>query len=357
MTIRNQYLAISGLLLSTLLLQGCEKNSEIRERNPLTVSTVSIEEPIVNHQRNFKGTVVPADLTPLSFRVEGELEAILVRKGQKVEKGQLLARLDSSKLRQQLADAQAQYELASKQENRGRDLVGRNMISQSEFDELQATKRIAEVNYTIAKHNLDYTQLIAPFDGYISEVPKKSYENVTLGEVILSLYRGDVVRVDLALSDATLATLNPNENTRQYQVETRFFGSDEVYYTRYVQHNSEPEQGSNSFRLSMEMTQVTPPILPGTSANLYVDMVGIGLQTIEGYQIPMTALDAGHQANEFYVWKVSGDTVHKVPVEIAKINSGGAVVSKGVKSGDVLVNTNLRRLRNDAVVVLMEGEE
>jgi RND family efflux transporter MFP subunit len=354
-------LFISGkfaLCVVTLFaIQGCSEPVAIKPRKPLTVSTIKIKHPVNNQFRNFKGSVMPADLTPLSFRVAGELSEILVHEGQKVDKGQLLARLESDKYRQKLADAQAQFDLALKQQSRGRDLLTRKMVSQSEYDELTANRRLMEVNYQAAKNNVKYTDLIAPFAGYVSSVDKKSFESTGVAEKVLTIYRDDVVRIRLIISDTVIALINPDNQTRTYQVKTSFSGDDRSFTSRYYQHSSEPSAGSNAFEFWLEMPQVSPPILPGTSANLDVDLVSAGLGVIKGYQVPMTALDAGRKAGDFYIWKLVDGKVHRHSVEIIQMNNQGAVIASGVKTDDVIVNSSLRKLREDAVVVVADREE
>ena len=347
--------AVMALLLS--LLPGCLEQPVIKEPKPLMVTTFTVQKPVETQYRNFKGTVIAADLTPLSFRLEGELETILVRNGQKVKQGQLLARLNDSKLHQQLADTQAQYELAEKQLNRARDLIKRKMISQSELDELTTSKRIAQVNFEVAKNNLKYTHLLAPFNGYISDVPKQSFESVNPGETILTLYRNDVVRVRVEISNTVLASINPDINERNYKVQTTFSGDQRTHILSYYQHTSEPAEGENAFKFWLEMPQVTPAILPGTTANLNVDMVEAGLSIVSGYVVPMTVLDAGSKEGEFYIWKLIDGKVHKQPVDIVQVIKDGAIISKGLHSGDILVSSNLRRLRDNAVVATAEEEE
>jgi len=350
-----QMKTVNKLLLvmaGALLLQGCGEEKVIEPRKPLTVSAITIEKPVDSQFRSFKGQVMPADLTPLSFRVAGELEGIMVRAGQKVSKGELLAKLDSDKLRQQLSDAQVQYDLALKQYRRGSDLLKREMVSQSEYDELNANLRLARVRLQTAQNSLEYTRLVAPFDGYVSEVPKKSYESVSPGETILSVYRDDIVRVRIAISDVVLALINPDRQIRDYAVKTTFSGDDGQYILKHYEHSSEPVEGGNVYEFWLQMDQVTPAILPGATANLDVDMVAAGLGVIQGYQIPMTAIDPGNKEGEFYIWKVTNGVVNRVPVDIVKINSMGALVSKGIKAGDKIVNSGLRKLRDNAVVAL-----
>jgi len=340
------------------LLQGCLDAPVIKERKPLMVTTFTVQKPVDTQYRDFKGTVVAADLTPLSFRLEGELSAILVRNGQHVQQGELLAKLDDSKLRQQLADTQAQYELAVKQQQRAQELLNKKMASQSEFDEISTNRRIAQVNFAVAKNKLEYSNLVAPFSGYISDVPKQSFESVNPGETILTIYRDDVVRVRVEISNTVLASINPDINERNYKVQTTFSGDQRTHSLSYYQHSSEPAEGENAFKFWLEMPQVEPPILPGTSASMMVDLLEAGLLNITtGYVVPMTAIDAGSKEGEFYIWKLIDGKAHKQPVDITQINQDGAIISKGLHSGDLLVSSNLHRLRDKTVVATAEKEE
>lgn len=352
----NKLFKYAALPLSVALLAGCGQDTVVRERAQTMVSTYEVQKPIQNQYRNFKGTVAPADITSLSFRIEGELQGIVVKTGQHVHKGDLLAQLDDSKLRQQLADAQAQYELAVKQQSRGQDLRKKKMISPSELDELTANRKIAQVAYEVAKNNLEYSRLVAPFDGFVSEIPKESYESVNPGETVLSVYRDDVVRVRVGVSDIVLATIDPDDDTREYAIPTRFSGDERQFAVNYYEHSSEPVSGGNAFELWLEMPQVEPPILPGTTANLDVDMLAAGLSYTQGYSVPMTAIDAGDKHGEFYIWKYRDGTVHKQGVEIVKVTSEGAIISKGVQSGEQLVNSNLKKLRDKAMVTIVGKE-
>ena len=100
------------------------------------MSSLTVDQSVTSQYRTFKGQVEAAENTPLAFRVEGELQRVLVKSGQQVKKGDLLAELDADKFQQQRNDAQVQYQLATKQLQRGRELFERKMISKAELDEL-----------------------------------------------------------------------------------------------------------------------------------------------------------------------------------------------------------------------------
>ncbi|MGF1735489.1 efflux RND transporter periplasmic adaptor subunit [Photobacterium satsumensis] len=339
--------------LSMLVLAGCQEPPQQQETASLSVSSLLVEQPITSQFRTFKGQVEAAENTPLAFRVEGELQRVLVKSGQQVKKGQLLAQLDADKFEQQRNDAQVQFQLATKQLQRGRELFERKMISKAELDELSANHKLAKVNFNSAERRLGYTRLVAPFNGVVADVPKESYEAVSPGEAVVSLYQDDLLYINIAVSDNVLAMLNPLQTNRSYQPMARFGTESQTYPVNYLEHTSELEPQSQTYRMWFEMAQREPAILPGTSVSLRVDMAEAGLSTQQGYQLPMTAIEAGREEGQFFVWKVEDNQVHKMEVGIGQLNNHGASVSSGISEGDRLVTSSLRKLRDGMDVTLL----
>ncbi|KJY83974.1 membrane protein [Vibrio galatheae] len=332
--------------LSTLAIVACTPDNAHRETNPIMVDTYLVAAAAESQFRSFNGQVMPAELTPLSFRLDGKLTSILVREGDNVTKGQVIATLDDSKAKQNLIDAQAKYELALKQVQRGRELRSSKMISRAELDELTANIQFAEANLGSAKARMNYVRLRAPFDGVISSVDKKKFENVSPAEQVVSIYQGNQVYVKIEVSDSVLAMLNLAKVGQNYQPVASFSGHSGSYPVAYYEHNSELHPQSQTYEVWLRMPQSQPPIVPGTSAKVSVDLVKAGLNTFQAYQVPMTAIDAGLHSQEFYVWKLEQGHAHRCSVVVDQITGNGALVGTGIEKGDVLINSNLRKLRD-----------
>lgn len=348
-------LSLLSLLMAVIGLQGCQSEEAVVDAKPLGVSVIEVAEPVSSQFRSFNGQVEPAENTPLAFRVEGEISRVLVKTGQQVRKGQLLASLDADKFEQQLRDAKVQFDLALKQLERGRELYSRNMISSAELDELTANRSLTQVRYESAKARLGYTRLVAPFSGVVSSVPKESFEAVSPGEAVVSLYQDDRVYINIPVSDTVIAMVNPAAVARNYQPMARFGNSENRYPVTYLEHTSELEPQSQTYRMWFDMPQVTPAILPGTSVVLDVNMAAAGLSTLQGYQLPMTALQAGRDPGQFFAWTVKNGKAHKVPVGIEVINNRGVIVNSGIGEGDQVINSSLRKLREGmGIAVLSE---
>ncbi|TFH89649.1 efflux RND transporter periplasmic adaptor subunit [Vibrio ouci] len=332
-------------MLSASVLVACTPEVEHRPTKPVMVDTFTVEQASQSQFRNFNAQVMPAELTPLAFRMDGELSSMLVKEGDRVSKGQVVALLDDAKSKQQLVDAQVKYELAFKQAKRGEELRSNKMISRAELDELNANLQLANANLGAAKASMRYTRLIAPFDGVISSVDKKKHENVTPGEQVVTIYQNEQVYVKIEVSDSVLAMLNPEVNAQGYQPTATFAGHEGSYPVSYLEHTSELHPQSQTYEIWLNMPQIEHQILPGTSARVSVDLIKAGLSTFEAYQLPMTAIDAGSEAQQFHVWKLESGEAHKYPISVDQITGNGALVASGISKGDVLINSNLRKLR------------
>ena len=64
----------------------------------------------------------------------------------------------------------------------------------------------------------------------------------------------------------------------------------------------------------------------------------------------MTAIDAGEQSQSFYVWKLENEQAIRYPINVDQVRGNGALVVSGVEEGDVLINSNLRKLRNGMTI-------
>ncbi|MDF5010236.1 efflux RND transporter periplasmic adaptor subunit, partial [Vibrio parahaemolyticus] len=174
---------------------------------------------------------------------------VLVKAGDVVKQGQMIAKLDDSKEKQAVNDAEAQYTLAIRQLKRGEDLHARQMISKAELDELTANKELAEATFYNATNQLNYTRLFAPFAGKVSDVFKERFERVAIGEPVLNLYQNDLVYVRIELSDNVLAMVDPNSDSMSYKPRATFSGIDGRFALDYLEHTSEPNAETQTYEM------------------------------------------------------------------------------------------------------------
>ncbi len=97
--------------------------------------------------------------------IEGRIDAILVREGSLVSRGQALIKVDDAELKAEVARAEAERDLARQSLTRTRELLSQKASSQSELERAEATSRSTEAQYQLLKVRLDRTTVRAPFTG------------------------------------------------------------------------------------------------------------------------------------------------------------------------------------------------
>ncbi|NPA41637.1 MAG: efflux RND transporter periplasmic adaptor subunit [Aquificae bacterium] len=165
------------------------------ERKVVKGIKVAPVEVIQKSYISFAGTVVPSDRAEVSTRLMGYISHLPVKEGDYVKKGQLLVRIDPrdtkaqvEAARQQVVQAQKQYKAAlanyeavKKTYERFKKLLSANAITQHEFDMVEAKFKAAQAQLEAAKSgiemakqnlkavssNLSYTEVRAPFSGYV----------------------------------------------------------------------------------------------------------------------------------------------------------------------------------------------
>jgi RND family efflux transporter MFP subunit len=168
-------------IFAFVALSACEQNSFVPPPPPKVDVGVPVQRTVTNYLEA-TGNAAPIKSVDLVARVQGFLESINYQDGAFVKEGTTLftiepetykLRLDQAKAAE--AGAQASLKLAELDFNRQQDLVARQAVSQatldtstSNYENAQASLQQAQANTRIAAVNYGYTNVVAPFDGFVS---------------------------------------------------------------------------------------------------------------------------------------------------------------------------------------------
>src|SRR5699024_1756873 len=103
-------------------------------------------------------------------KISGYITDVLVDEGQKVERGQLLFRLETASLSQQAQAAKANINAAQVQVNQLKPLVEKNIVSENQLATAKAKLQQAKASYQSIKANIGYATVRSPVDGYVGRI-------------------------------------------------------------------------------------------------------------------------------------------------------------------------------------------
>lgn len=198
---RIQQRLLVAALAALLLISGCgkdsAKNAAQTPPNVGVVSVMTVAEQSLPYYYETSGTVKAQTVSQIAPKVMGTVTALLVKAGDRVTAGQLLATLENNDSAARLAAAQAGYREAQK----GKEVASRNLalqettyeryrklfadeaIPRQQFDQVETQTQIARLDYERATEGLsraaaqqreaqandDYTRLTAPTNGIVTE--------------------------------------------------------------------------------------------------------------------------------------------------------------------------------------------
>ncbi len=205
------------------LVVGCgEKITNVPPPPPKVTVSQPVRREVTDYLES-TGNTQAVNTVQLRARVEGYLDKVFFQDGQLVKKGQLLFLIQQdtyeAKLRQaegQILSQKAQLDYAKIELTRYSDLLQKKAAAKTDVDNwryqrdsAQANLTTAEANRDLAKLNLAYTQVSAPFDGRIDRRLKDPGNLVGSGEstVLAEINQIDPIYVYFTISDSDLARL------------------------------------------------------------------------------------------------------------------------------------------------------
>jgi RND family efflux transporter MFP subunit len=198
--------------------QSAEKTEAVVE---LTAADVVWARTLVLSQGlPISGSLKAVNSAFIKARVAGELQELVVREGDFVKAGQVIARVDSTEpmarvrqAQQQAESAKAQVDIAKRSFDNNRSLVEQGFISQTALDSSIATLSSAEANYRaaqagaeVANKSLQDTVLWAPISGQIAQRLVQPGERVAVDTRIVEIV--DLSRLELEASLSAADSLN-----------------------------------------------------------------------------------------------------------------------------------------------------
>ena len=329
---------IIPLALAAGMMYSCGEPKQ----KPATIQSVVLTQPVALTQtidKHYSGIIREAHEISLGFKTAGQLEQIMVKEGDFVRKGQLLAELDDVDYQLAVDAAQIQYDQVKDEVERTEQLFKQKSVSANDYEKAVAGLKQLGVQLQANKNKLDYTKLYAPTDGYIQTVNYAPAEMVDAGMAVFTLL--DVSRMEV------VADIPASE----YQKKDRFVGFncrtdliDQVMPMELLSLTPRAD-GNQLYQLRLTFNgQPDKRLTAGMNVEVEINIADPSAET--GFAIPLSAVF--RDGDTACVWVLGTDScVSKRPVVLGNLDaSGRAVVREGLSGQEQIVRAGVSALQN-----------
>lgn len=288
------------------------------------------------------GTITPKRDKDVSFTSSGTVTAVEVAVGDRVQKGDVLARIDSTALVAQRDAAQSQVTAAQTQ------LDGDSSASSTQLAADEASLAAAKSQLAQAQTAVDNAVLRAPFAGQVSKVGyavgdlvggTSGQGNGNSGSTTAAI---TVISPRTLLVDANVSASDVSRLKNGMQAEITPTGGGQVVYGTVSEIGviaSASSSGAAQFPVTIAVTGTPSGLYPGSSATVAITVS----QATNVLTVPTQALHSS--GNTTYVYVISGSNRVKTTVTIGASYGPQTEVLSGLKEGDTVEVISFTRPR------------
>lgn len=335
-----------ALVFSTTLifLTSCgKKDGElVREPSVRPVKLITLSEASHLQMTRYPAVLDAAQSSDLSFQVGGTIAELAVSDSQKVQEGDVIARLDQRDFQSQVTSTRVQFENAHEEYQRAVRLSQADAIARSVLDQRKSQRDVARTQLDTAEKALEDTVIRAPFTGVIADTPVSARDTVSAGQIIVTLIGTE----NLSGAGTGEATINVPASViaRSQEAESRtaFVILDAAPDNRIEATFKKASLLADSVSQTYSVTFTFDPprdliVLPGMQATLELSE---SRRTTDSeslrVSVPLSAILSDGTAR--YVWIIDQDsmTVSKREVTVADGIGESALVTEGLTPGETI---------------------
>ena len=206
------------LILSfTAFFTACDKEELRSEKTIPTlptakVSVARVTKQVAANQVELVGTIQAVEQAEIAAKMTGNIVALPVDLGSKVQRGDLLVKLAAGEVSAQVQQAKAQLEQARRNLTREEKLLQKNAATPQMVKSLLDTTRIAEAAYKEASTMLNYSRITAPFSGIITRKMTNVGDLAIPGKPLLYMEQGDNLQVLTDIPEAMILHIKKGDS-------------------------------------------------------------------------------------------------------------------------------------------------
>ncbi|AOW21439.1 efflux RND transporter periplasmic adaptor subunit [Urechidicola croceus] len=314
------------------------------------ITTFIVEESVFNHYLELQGNVSTKNLLVIYPQFSGILTQVYVKEGQRVSKGQTLAKIDDGGLGQQLAQLQIQVDLAKTTFERQERLWNQKIGSEIQY--LQAKSNYEAQNKAVnqLQSQLAKTYVKAPFSGTIDDIITEQGSVVIPGQSpLMRIVNLNDMYIETDVPENYISTITKNKT-----VEVDFPILGKTMNAKVRQAGNFINPANRTFKVEIAVPNKDLSIKPNLTAKLKIN----DYTNPKAILVPQSIISENSEGQQYvYVIKDKNDSneaiAEKVIIETGKTQGDVIEVLQGLPNGAEIINEGARSVKEGQSVKIL----
>lgn len=314
------------------------------------VSIETIHPMLFNHYLETQGSVQTKQNVLIYPETGGLLQDVLVRKGQHVTKGQILATIDDGGLSQQVTQLEIQRDLAKTTYERQAKLWKQKIGSEIQYLQTKANYEAQEQALAQLNKTLDKSKITAPFSGVIDDVIKEEGNIIAPGpgSEIFRIVNLNNMYIEAEIPESHLPTIKKGK-----EVEVNFPAIGEGVTSSIRQVGNFINPGNRSFTVEISVPNKKGLVKPNLTARLKIN----DYTNDQAILIPQSIISEDSEGQQYvYTASKKGKSTFasKTFVETGKTSGDSIEILSGLTDGDQIIVDGARTVKNNQEVRIIK---
>lgn len=323
-------------------------NSKSGSQKTALVSIYKVKDTLFNHYLEIQGDVMTDKNIIVYPQTPGVLTNVYVKEGQRVSKGQTLARVDDGGLSQQIAQMQVQANLAKTTFDRQKNLWDQKIGSEIQYLQAKAgyegqLKAIGSMKQQLAK-----SAVTAPYSGIIDKVITEQGSVVSPGAS--QLFR--IVNLNDMFVSAQIPEIYLPAIKTGSEVEVNLPVIDEQMMSKVRQSSSVINETNRTYTIEVPVVNKSGNVKPNLTAKLRIK----DYENTNALLVPLNVLSENEDGAQYVMIAAMNDKGEQVAkrqiVTTGKSQGDYIEIKSGLKSGMNVINRGARSVREDQLITI-----
>ena len=310
---------------------------------PVLVATKPVAMAVVNDRLNAIGNGEAIRTVTVTPYATGNLTDVLVKSGDRVEQGQVIARLDSDEQRIAADQARVARESADQKLTRIQNL--KSSMSVAELQDAETALKAAELVLQNAELTLRRRDIIAPYGGVVGIISVNSGDYVTTSSPIAVIDDRSEILVDFWVPERFATSVRVGGDV----TATAVARPGETFTGEVQAIDNRIDQESRTLRVRARIDNPDDVLRAGMSFQVTMLFAGDLYPSVDPLAVQWSS-------DGSYIWRVNGEKVERVPIHIVQRNPDKVLVKAALAEGDAVVTEGVQTLRPGGAVRTAEQD-